>query len=198
MHLYLSCLTLGDPMDCSLPGSSIHGILQARKWEWAAILFFRGFSWCRDWNCFVGRSFTVWSTREVPLHLSLSFNIYIHTSVEYVTGSYAKVTNFIKRSWIIDSEWVSRAISPTMGKLFLPWKSYQLVTINSSENPNTRWQFNLFCLFILTQPRGVTSTKISRREGVGYLWRKATAASLFSPQRFVSDKLWAEWEILCR
>ena len=33
------CLTLHDPMDCSLPGSSIHGILQARVLEWAAITF---------------------------------------------------------------------------------------------------------------------------------------------------------------
>ena len=34
-----SCLTLSDPMDCSLPGSSIHGIFQARVLEWAAIAF---------------------------------------------------------------------------------------------------------------------------------------------------------------
>ena len=34
-----SCLTLYDPMDCSLPGSSIHGIFQARVLEWAAIAF---------------------------------------------------------------------------------------------------------------------------------------------------------------
>ena len=34
-----SCLTLCDPMDCSLPGSSIHGILQARVLEWVAIAF---------------------------------------------------------------------------------------------------------------------------------------------------------------
>ena len=34
-----SCLTLSDPMDCSLPGSSIHGILQARVLEWGAICF---------------------------------------------------------------------------------------------------------------------------------------------------------------
>ena len=34
-----SCLTLLDPMDCSLPGSSIHGILQARILEWDAIAF---------------------------------------------------------------------------------------------------------------------------------------------------------------
>ena len=39
-----SCLTLCDPMDCSLPGSSVHGILQARILEWVAILFSRGFS----------------------------------------------------------------------------------------------------------------------------------------------------------
>ena len=34
-----SCPTLHDPMDCSLPGSSIHGILQARALEWGAIAF---------------------------------------------------------------------------------------------------------------------------------------------------------------
>ena len=34
-----SCPTLCDPMDCSLPGSSIHGIFQARVLEWAAIAF---------------------------------------------------------------------------------------------------------------------------------------------------------------
>ena len=34
-----SCLTLCDPMDCSLPGSSIHGIFQARVVEWGAIAF---------------------------------------------------------------------------------------------------------------------------------------------------------------
>ena len=34
-----SCLTLSDPIDCSLPGSSVHGILQARVLEWGAIAF---------------------------------------------------------------------------------------------------------------------------------------------------------------
>ena len=36
-----SCLTLSDPMDCSLPGSSVHGIFQARVLEWSAIAFSR-------------------------------------------------------------------------------------------------------------------------------------------------------------
>ena len=34
-----SCLTLSDPMDCSLPGSSVHGIFQARVLAWGAIAF---------------------------------------------------------------------------------------------------------------------------------------------------------------
>ena len=36
-----SCLTLFNPMDCSPPGASVHGILQARKLEWVAISFYR-------------------------------------------------------------------------------------------------------------------------------------------------------------
>ena len=39
-----SCLTLCDAMDCSLPGFSVHGILQARILEWVAISFSRGSS----------------------------------------------------------------------------------------------------------------------------------------------------------
>ena len=39
-----SCPTLCNPMDCSLPGSSVHGIFQARVLEWVAISFSRGSS----------------------------------------------------------------------------------------------------------------------------------------------------------
>ena len=35
-----SCPTISDPMDCSLPGSSIHGIFQAKVLEWGAIAFY--------------------------------------------------------------------------------------------------------------------------------------------------------------
>ena len=38
------CLTLCDPMDCSLPGSSVHGILQARILEWITVPSSRGSS----------------------------------------------------------------------------------------------------------------------------------------------------------
>jgi len=43
-----SCLTLCNPVNCSLPGSSVHGILQARVLEWVAISFSRGSSRPRD------------------------------------------------------------------------------------------------------------------------------------------------------
>ena len=43
-----SCPTLCDPMDCSPPGSSVHGILQARILEWGAISFSRGSSQPRE------------------------------------------------------------------------------------------------------------------------------------------------------
>ena len=62
-----SCLTLCDPMDCSPPGSSVHGISQARILEWGAIAFSRGFSRPRDRtqvSGIAGRHLTVWATRE--------------------------------------------------------------------------------------------------------------------------------------
>ena len=43
-----SCPTLCNPMDCNLPGSSVHEILQARILEWIANSFYRGSSWPRD------------------------------------------------------------------------------------------------------------------------------------------------------
>ena len=62
-----SCPTLCDPMDCSPPGSSVHGVFQARILERVAISFSRGSSQPRDWtqvSCISGRFFTVWATRE--------------------------------------------------------------------------------------------------------------------------------------
>ena len=54
-------------MECSLPASSVSGILQARILEWAAVLSSRGFSWARDWtqvSCIAGGFFTLWATKE--------------------------------------------------------------------------------------------------------------------------------------
>ena len=59
--------TLCKPMDCSLSGSSVHGILQARILEWVAIAFSRGSSQPRDRtqvSRIGGRRFNLWATRE--------------------------------------------------------------------------------------------------------------------------------------
>ena len=56
-----SCLTLCDPVDCNPPGSSVHGILQARILEWVAMPSSRGSSRPRDRtqvSCIAGRFFT--------------------------------------------------------------------------------------------------------------------------------------------
>ena len=63
-----SCPTLSNPVYCSLPGSYIHGILQARIPEWVSISFSRGSSWSRDRipdSRIAGRRFILWATREV-------------------------------------------------------------------------------------------------------------------------------------
>ena len=69
-----SCLTLCNPVDCSPPGSSVHGILQARILEWVAISFSRGSSWPRDRtqaSHIAGRCFTLWATREAHMSEAL-------------------------------------------------------------------------------------------------------------------------------
>ena len=66
-----SCLILCDTMDCSPPGSSVHGIPQARILEWVAVSFSRGSSWPRDWPTslvsptLAGRFFTTSTTWEI-------------------------------------------------------------------------------------------------------------------------------------
>ena len=64
------CPTLCDPMNYSPPGSSVHGILQARILEWVAFPFSRRSSQPRDWTqvtCIAGRLFTVWAPNTYVL-----------------------------------------------------------------------------------------------------------------------------------
>ena len=56
------CLTLCNPMDYSLPATSVHEVLQSEILEWGAIPFSRGSSQPRDWtqvSCIEGRFFTI-------------------------------------------------------------------------------------------------------------------------------------------
>ena len=83
------CLTLRDPMDYSLLGSS-HGIFQARVLEWGAISFSRGASPLRDRtqvSRIVGRNFTIWAAREVLRNiksLTKKYRLYhVHRNITY-------------------------------------------------------------------------------------------------------------------
>ena len=71
-----SCLTLCDPMDCSQPGASVHGIFQASILEWVVMPFSRGCSWPKDWtwvSCIAGRFFNHLSHLGSPkLYLAAS------------------------------------------------------------------------------------------------------------------------------
>ena len=73
-----SCLTLCEPMDCNMSGSSVHGIFQARILEQVAISFSRGSSWPRNWTqvfCIAGRFFTSRATGEAHLYFSVISNL---------------------------------------------------------------------------------------------------------------------------
>ena len=71
-----SCPTVCDPMDCSPPASSVHGIFQGRILEWVTIPFSGGSSQPRDqtWvSCIAGSFFTVWAMREASSYFSFVF-----------------------------------------------------------------------------------------------------------------------------
>ena len=69
-----SCLTLCDPMDCSLPGCSVHGILQAAILKWVAMPSARGSSWSRDQTCVSCASLYWWDDSLLPSHQGISTN----------------------------------------------------------------------------------------------------------------------------
>ena len=82
-----SCPTLCNPMDCSPPGSSVHGISQARILEWVAMSFSRGSSPPRDQTHLLGRWIPYhWVTREdththTHTHIYGSYVLFIYTHI---------------------------------------------------------------------------------------------------------------------
>ena len=80
-----SCPTLCDPMDGSPPGSSVHGILQARILEWVAISFSRGSSQLRDQT----HSLLPWMADSLPLSYQGSpFTMVVICSVKNPAGAF--------------------------------------------------------------------------------------------------------------
>ena len=77
--------SLWPGLDYSPPGSSVHGILQARILEWVAIPLSRGSSQPRDWNLgshIAGKCFIIWVTREA--HVYISYIAYMYFICKYI------------------------------------------------------------------------------------------------------------------
>ena len=94
--------TLWDPKDCSVPDSSIHGILQARILEWVTIPFSRGSSQSRDWtqlSLIAGRFFTVWATREAPKMVQTLTECLQHFLSSYYMNQQSHTWPFITEIW---------------------------------------------------------------------------------------------------
>ena len=90
-------LNLWDPIDCSPPGSPVHGISQAKTLEWVAISFSGASSWPRDQTCVscIGRQILYrWATREGPLLLK---NITKFNMSQPVTSSGLRNFNSLRR-----------------------------------------------------------------------------------------------------
>ena len=98
-----SRLTLCDPMDCSTPGSSVHGILLARILEWVAVTFL-GSSRPRDQTwvfCIAGRFFTVWATREAQkAHLN---NLALKSNARELYDSDKEKEVALPINWILNA-----------------------------------------------------------------------------------------------
>ena len=121
-----SCLTLCDPMDCGPPGSSVHGILQARILEWVAISFSRGSSQLRDQipaqgsnpqvSCITGRLFTIWATRETFI----------------IKVRYWPINFFVVAlSNLISGWWWPHRINLRVFCLYFFWNSLRRITVSS-------------------------------------------------------------------
>ena len=98
-----SCLTHCDPMECSPPDSSVHGILQARIVEWVAISFSRGSSWPKVWthaSCGTDRFFTVWATRKALKVYQCKIKYKFKTHIFYI---YFKTKTY--RTFELGNKW---------------------------------------------------------------------------------------------
>ena len=105
-----SCPTTCNPMDCSLPGSSVQGILQTRTLEWAAMAFSRGSSPPRDRTCiscvsYIGSQVLYLLSHQGNPGLHYFFNI----EGEGTAG----------RDWLVDNAWEGRSSIKAGGLCYL-------------------------------------------------------------------------------
>ena len=194
-----SCLTFCDPMDCSPPGSSVHGILQARILEWVSVHFSRGSSWTRDRtrvSCVAGRFFTVWATRKTWCTNICTY--LVHVYIYNISQNSPFLTNLGMRCWscICDSYLMGRTgccLATTFissrcpaipffwkFKLFLFWKIRQCILF---------WLLNMLrCMVICLQSSSLLCPK-ERRDEIATMETINNGKSIFEA-RWDIDTSW--------
>ena len=154
MHAQLlqSCLTLCDPMDCSPPGSSVHGISQARILESVAVSSSRGSFWPRGWtwvsgiSCIIGKFFTT-----EPPGKPHSFCIMVSSDISPPRYPHAFFSPFLKSSVHMSPYQRSLLESFVQNNIpFCPWPSLCFISLHSTCDHLTYYLF--MYLFITCLP----------------------------------------------
>ena len=99
--------TFSNPMDCSLPGSSVHRILKARILDRIAISFSKESSQSRDWTwitCIASRFFTVWATREILRYQHFTSRVKVIMLIEELWLQ--RNWEMIHNAWRLSEFWV--------------------------------------------------------------------------------------------
>ena len=136
-----------------LPGSSVHGIFQARILEWVAISFSRRSSQPRDWiriSCTVGRHFTVWATLMLLLLLSC----------------------FSRVGLCATSKTAAHQAPPSLG--FSRWEHWSGLPFPSPMHEREKWKWSRSVVSDSSRPHGLQLTRLlcpwdfpGKRTGVG-------------------------------
>ena len=155
-----SCPTLCNPMDCSPPGSPVHGIFQARILEWVAISFSRGSFQPRDWTC---SSCVSCNDRQILYHLSPSVQI---------------------SSWVVSNSFRPHGLQHARPPCPSPsWSLLKLMSIESVMPSNHR----ILCHPLLLLPSIFPSIRVFSNESVLHIrwpkyWRFNFSISPFNEQ----------------
>ena len=131
-------------MDCSLPGSSVHGILQVRILEWVAISFSRESSLPSNQtqvSCTTGRFFTNWATREAPTLGEQTLNSSPSVPCVHALSRYLFIHSANALWWESSQSTIPCAVTQSGARnkvLFLLrclWRGKQKMTAPRSKNP---------------------------------------------------------------
>ena len=130
-----SCSTLSDPMDCSLPGSSIHGIFQARILEWGTIAF----------SAFFLLQYHLSFKAQTKGHFCQWPSMIFHWQVEVLLQTH--FIHFSKKAYIWDSlnvyQWVGRcSLSEGFWRAEMLCSSHPVIACKNRRKQNKRWPWS--------------------------------------------------------